>query len=146
MPELLNTTDPFAQELLEPRNLAVAGDNDKHYIRLANLSKKVVAAKAQLPPKYAEIGELLLNGTTKADIISELGTSYPTINKVAADPDVNDYLALVCQMRQLRGGPSLEQRKAMLWRIATDNEEEHPRTSILALDALNKQDGGLPEG
>ena len=29
----------------------------------------------------------------------------------------------------------------MLWRIATDNEEEQPRTSILALDALNKQDG-----
>lgn len=141
MEKELLTNDPFANDVLTSENLAIVGDNDPHYAHVTRLSRQIATAKLGLPNKYAEIGEMLLDGAKRASICHELKTTYATIGKVAAHQDTNYYLALVAQLRQVRQGPSLEQRAAMLWRIATKFEEDEPRTAIIAVDTLNKQSG-----
>jgi hypothetical protein len=44
-------------------------------------------------------------------------------------------------LQQLREGPNLEQRKRTLWEITQDNQHDEPKTSISAIQEMNRMDG-----
>jgi hypothetical protein len=135
------SVDPFASQILDESYLAVVGEGDPYYVALGRLSVQMAALRSRIPLKYYNIATDLLAGLSKVDVIKKRSTTYPTITKAMADGNVRDFIALQIKATRLRAGPGMDARSAMLWRIASDNEAEAPRTSIIAIDTLNKQDG-----
>jgi hypothetical protein len=135
------TSDPYEQGILTEDELDLVEPDDLYYREITQIHTKMSALSARLPYKRLAIIKALMLGAARTDIIRDLRTSYATINAALNDPECRTYAALMMRSTRLRKGPSLEARAALLWRIAIREEHEHPRTSIAAIDTLNKQEG-----
>jgi hypothetical protein len=135
------TADPFELEILNDTHLDTVEPLDPYYREVTHLQSKLASIRARTPHKRMAIVSALLRGEQKKEIIKSLRTSYTTINLAMKDVDCQNYVAAYMRSTRLRQGPTLEARGGMLWRIALREEITSPRTSIAAIDALNKQDG-----
>ena len=75
------------------------------------------------------------------EITRAITTSAQTITKAITSPKGLRLMSLLTQLTELRTGPALEARRAMLWRIAQRAELKQPTVTLKALDMLNKQAG-----
>jgi hypothetical protein len=136
------TADPFELEILtEDDHLDIVEPSDPYFREVTQLQAKLGNLRNRITSKRMTIVQALLRNESKASIVSTYRTSYATIAAALADPQCQEYAATYMRSYRLRQGPSMEARGGLLWRIALREEQDSPRTSIAAIDALNKQQG-----
>jgi hypothetical protein len=76
------------------------------------------------------------------DKIAELAgyTQPPPVKSWLRQPKYQDFVDILRQAYSLQTGPTIAQRKELLWHIALDNYEDKPAVAIRAVDVLNRMD------
>mgnify|MGYP001822279407 CR=1 FL=1 len=140
------TDDEIERQQLKATYVEPTSQSDPYHEEVQQLAQQLTTLSRAMPFKHRQIVEMFYRGHTKVQIIEKLHTSYPTINKVIESPKGVRLFALLAQMSELKGGPTMEARRAMVWRIAVRAEHRAPSVALKALDILNKQAGDyVPE-
>jgi hypothetical protein len=115
---------------------------DKFFKRLGLLKKHIMAATGELTrSRHLEVVRLHHIGKSTKEIGELTGyratSIYPILNSAPAER----LLALMQMLRLEEEGPLDMQRKALLWRIAVDNEKDKPDSAIRAVGEINRMNG-----
>lgn len=132
-----------AQEYLPPEILLddYHPSNQQYFQNLRSLEQCLVAASQDAGPRYTQVAKLKMRGTPNTEIAAELNLAAPTITNILKHKKTKKISALMYYLQNLREGPNLDQRKRTLWEICVDNKELDPKTSIAALQEMNRMDG-----
>lgn len=114
---------------------------DPFHNTIDQLATQVATLARAIPPGHRKAIELYHQGRTKAEITRQTRITHATITKALHSPKGLQLMSLLEQIQQLRKGPSLEARRAMLWRIALRAEQHKPSVALSAIDTLEKQAG-----
>tara|TARA_R110002020_G_scaffold170207_2_gene359578 strand:- start:10959 stop:11489 length:531 start_codon:yes stop_codon:yes gene_type:complete len=109
--------------------------------RLATLITRASNLSYRIPPRQRLAIKLFATGSTPQQIHSEHEISPATTNRAIDSAKGRQLLSIYNQIEELKGGPTLAQRRDLLWRIATTAELNAPNTAIRAADVLNRQAG-----
>jgi hypothetical protein len=114
--------------------------NDAYSKELAQAQAHIVHLTTKMKPKNVQIVKERHKGHTSKQISIDLKTSPAQVAKIMQS-ELGQKLqrALIEYQMQLEG-PTLNTRQGMLWRIATDNEEDTPKVTISALGEMRAQD------
>jgi|TARA_R110000787_G_scaffold72134_1_gene160864 hypothetical protein len=115
--------------------------NQQYFQNLKTLEKALVAASQDAGAKYTAIAKLHHRGMRNKDIAEEIQCHAQTVGKALKSAKVKKINTLLFYLASLRDGPNLDQRKRTLWEIAVDSKELDPKTSIAALQEMNRMDG-----
>ena len=125
-----------------------AGVNDQYhptsdqYLRsIHRVQKAIVQQSSKLTPTQVKIAKLHHRGEKNVAIAREIERSPVTVSKALALGAVQTLIALLQHYQIAVDGPQEAVRRAMLWRIATDNEVPAPKTAIAAVVELNRMAG-----
>lgn len=135
------TKDPFEQEILRAEYATPLEDDCEHDAATRVLLLNLAAVQKKLKARHMDWGRQFLSGKNPSKIAEAAGVTYQAVHVALKTPKMQSFLQMVGQLQRLEAGPSLVQRKGMLWRIAKREEEDDPRTAIAALDLINKQEG-----
>jgi hypothetical protein len=131
--------DDFERMELSGRYHEETSQSDPGSHEMAILSRRMAVMAMNMKPKHRSILAYYFRGHSKTDIAKRLHTSYPTIATVLHSDVGLRYMNLLFKVDELKSGPTLEARRAMLWRIAKRTELSKPTTAMKAIDILNKQ-------
>lgn len=117
--------------------------DDPHSVMTRDLAIAVERARAALPYKRRLFLEYHFKGyaTKKACELAGLASAgnIPARIKDRESPEFN-YLTQLRLVYALRMGPTIEQRKTLLWSIALRHKDKAPSAAIKAVDTLNRMD------
>lgn len=138
--------DEFTEDDLERQELRASyidpsSYSDEFSREVERLSTQLATLSRSLPQKQRRAAELYFRGKSRKEIADETGANYQTVCNALHNPKSLQVLQLLTQLNELKGGPSLEARRAMLWRIATRAEHKAPGIAMKAIDTLEKQAG-----
>jgi len=123
--------------LLDPYN----PKNDRYYQGLDDVRRRIAHQKSQMKPKQVTAVKLALSGLSGVRIAEKIKVSSNTVSKWLNSPAAIRLGTLLDTLNAYLDGPNKEHRKHMLWRIAVDNEELRPSTTISAVQEINKMSG-----
>ena len=112
--------------------------NDEFKRTVVTLQRRIHHLSAVLPPRYALTARLSLAPFTYVEIAKKVRFTPTTVSRLLKDDKVQELRRALIQLRNLLSGVSALEREQMLWRIALNNEEFNPRTSIAAISEMNK--------
>ena len=113
---------------------------DDYLQTLTQIQKAIVYASKQLKPTQVQMAKLHHKGSNFTEIAAAVGKAPTTVSKHLDKPEVQKLLSLLQYYEIALDGPSIAQRRNMLWRIAKNNEQVAPKTSISAIAEINKVD------
>jgi|TARA_R110000772_G_scaffold10671_8_gene33942 hypothetical protein len=115
--------------------------NTPFFKNLRQLEQALVAASHDAGARGTAIAKMHLRGMKNVDIAKEFDTTGDSISHTLHSKKVAKITSLLFYLQQLREGPNLEQRKRTLWEITQDNQHDEPKTSISAIQEMNRMDG-----
>lgn len=115
--------------------------NTTFFKNIRQLEQALVAASQAAGSATTTVAKMNLRGVTNADIADELGFKREKVARLLRSPEGKKLKTLLYYLQHLREGPNIEQRKRTLWEIAAKNQEEDPKTSISAIQEMNRMDG-----
>lgn len=125
-------------------DLVPADPDDPYYKALEHAHDVLFNLRKALPHKRAVAIQAHFEGCNGTEIARRAGYAKPppvaTWLKDKFSPLTKFYQQLH-RIHAIRSGPTVEQRKHMLWQIAKDNAKEAPTQSIKAIDVLNRMEG-----
>ena len=92
----------------------------------------------KMRPRHAMMVKVNMAEDNYAQTARRLKTTPSTVSKVCRSPDGIKLRQLLTHHNQLIAGVSAIEREQLLWRIALNNEDINPRTSISAIAEINK--------
>ena len=113
-------------------------ENDLYIKGVEHIQRQIMHAHSQLRTKQVNIIKSIFAGENYTSAAHIHGTSPQTVSKLVKSTNGLRLLNLLQYHLKLIEGPNEAQRRSMLWRIATREEENNPKTTITALEALNK--------
>ncbi len=113
---------------------------DKYIQHLREVQKAIVAQSLSMDKKLVVATKLHHRGQSFTDMAQEVGRTAQWVAKHIKTPPAQRLTALLAYYAEALDGPVEAQRRAMLWRIAVNNEEMQPKVSISALGEFNKMD------
>lgn len=102
------------------------------------IQRNIMHASAGLRPKHILMVKQSFSGARNVDIARSVGTTAVTVGRILNSEKGQKLLQLLNYHQIMLEGPNLAQRRSMLWRIASNEEAVDPKTSIKAVEALNK--------
>ena len=114
--------------------------NDEYLKKVRRIEQWLVYESTKVKPKHLAIIKAWAAGQKQKIIAEQQGISAQTVCRVVNTAQGQKIIALLAHLVQLLEGPQEAQRRAMLWRIAQDNELDSPRTAITAIEAINRMD------
>jgi hypothetical protein len=135
------TEDAIERQELEAQYIEPLTITDPHHTQVRQTSDQMAYLARSMPPRHRDIVVRYHKGETKAEITRAIKTAPQTITKAITSAKGLRLMSLLTQLTELRTGPALEARRAMLWRIAQRAELKQPTVTLKALDMLNKQAG-----
>ena len=141
MDEITTVNDIIPKELV---NDVYHPGNDPYMQVQKAVEAEIVDISMGMEPLHIEIAKMRVKGMSNKDIGKSLRKSQNTIAKIRKLPSVIRLESYLNELRRFNDGPSAEIRKAMLWRIAKDNEQKDPKEATKALAELNKMNA--PKG
>jgi hypothetical protein len=114
--------------------------NDRYYADMRHAENRVMAAQRQMKPKHVQIVKMHFAGWTNVKIAEQVGNTDVTVSRVIHTPAGQKLLQLLRYIQSAADGPSAAHRKAILYRIITDNEAKQPKVAITAIAEINKMD------
>lgn len=112
--------------------------NDTYIKAVEHVERQLVHASSLLRPKQVRMMKSVFTGMNYTETARFHGASAQHVSQTARSPYGARLLKLLQYHLQLLEGANLGQRRSMLWRIAQDNELLQPKTSIAAVESLNK--------
>lgn len=121
--EFLNTSHP---------------SNDKYMRSLTLIQRQIMSLTHQLRSKQVEILKSVFSGMNYAEASRANNTTGGTVSKLVKSPDGVALLNALQYHQAMIEGANVAQRRNMLWRIAVAGELKEPKTTISAVEALNR--------
>lgn len=116
--------------------------NNHDFFRQCESIKRMMVAQArEMKATHVQVAKLLVKGAPHKDIAEQINVVPATVSQIKAREDVQKLIALVHHMNALYEGPTMEHRKRMLYEIALDMQRAEPKTSISAIQEMNRMDG-----
>lgn len=112
--------------------------NDEFKRTLNSLKVQIRQMALAMRPRHAMMVKINLAEDSYAKTAQRLKTTAQTVSRVCNSPDGIKLKQLLIHHNQLISGVSAIEREQILWRIALNNEEINPRTSVSAIAEINK--------
>jgi hypothetical protein len=114
---------------------------DQYLQSIRRIQTAIVQHSSKLKPTQVTIAKLHHKGKNNTQIAEEVGKNPTTVAKTLKLREVQVLVGLLQHYTLAVDGPKEAVRRAMLWRIATDNEQVAPKTAIAAIAEINKMEG-----
>lgn len=111
--------------------------NDEFKRVTAALHRQINHLTLTMLPRHAMVARLAITNINKNDIAKKTRLSPQTVYTILKRPEVKRLMSAIVQLRAMYDGVSSIEREQLLWRIALNNEEFNPRTSIAAIAEIN---------
>ncbi len=105
---------------------------------LTLIQRQIMSLTHQLRSKQVDILKSVFSGMNYAETARANRTSAPTVSRLARSPQGIALLNALQYHQAMIEGANVAQRRNMLWRIAAANELKEPKTTISAVEAINK--------
>lgn len=128
--------------LLDPEH----PDNDRYFDALAHIKRAVMDAQQRLRPLQRHAVMLHRQGLKNTEIAKKLDLNDNTIGKYINSPEAQRLMRVMDHHQHQLDGPNFEHRKAILYRIALEQEKKQPKTTITAIQEINKMSGVYQDG
>ena len=112
--------------------------NDMYMRSLTLIQRQIMSLTHQLRSKQVDILKSVFSGMNYAETARANRTSAPTVSRLARSPQGIALLNALQYHQAMIEGANVAQRRNMLWRIAAANELKEPKTTISAVEAINK--------
>ena len=121
--------------------------NDTLAITKRNILREVRAATINLSPRFVSaVTSVIMAGESYTSASRRYRMSSQALSNCIRNTKYGNALAQALnRLKSLDEGTKYEQREAMLWRIAVDNEKADPRTTISALAEINRSKADTPD-
>lgn len=116
-------------------------NNTSYYQQHNMLKRLIVAQSSKMKALYVKVAKGVMKAIKNKDIALELNLEPTTISNIKHRDDVKELINLLYHLQALHEGPSIESRKRLLFEITIDNKEAEPKTSIAAIQEMNRMDG-----
>jgi hypothetical protein len=113
-------------------------ENDSYMQAIEHVQRQIMHQSSLLRPKQVQMLKMVFAGKSYTEVAKAVGSSQQTVSKIARGELGGRLLNLLQYHMGLIEGPNQAQRRNMMWRIATANEFVDPKTSMKALDSLEK--------
>lgn len=113
-------------------------ENDDYMVAIERIQRKIMHASSLLRTKQVNIIKSVFSGQSYVEAAFNNQCHPITASKVAHSTNGQRLLSLLQYHLKLLEGPNEALRRNMLWRIAVKEETPNPKTSITAIEALNK--------
>ena len=135
------------EELLPPEALLDPDhpNNDPYIQNVKCLERLITAQVKQFTPRQLQIVRMFNAGQKPKDIALQLKCSRQMVYAHTTSDKGKRLISLMRRHLAAVEGPNTAQRRAMVWRIAKDNEQDNPKTSIQAINTLNDMEKYLYE-
>ena len=111
------------------------------YIKdLKVVQQQIVDQSLAMDKKTVLAAKAYHTGKNYTDIAKAIGRSAQWSAKAIKTEPAQRLIALLAYYQEAVDGPNEAQRRAMAWRIAVANEHNQPKTSLAALETMNKMD------
>jgi hypothetical protein len=128
-------------------------ENDQYMQAVEHVQRQIMHQTTLLRSKQVNILKSVFAGNNFTQAARENHCVPQTVSKLVKSTNGLRLLNLLQYHLKLLEGPNEAQRRSMLWRIAVAEEKLAPKTSIQAIEALNKMhfqqhtiDNPLPNG
>jgi len=112
--------------------------NDEFKRTLQSLKLQIRQLSLRMRPRHAIMVKINMAEDNYTVTANRLKTTPSTVSKVCRSPDGVKLKNLLLHHNQLMSGVSAIEREQLLWRIALNNEDINPRTSVSAISEINK--------
>jgi hypothetical protein len=116
-------------------------DNQQFTKSKRSLEHLLVTQQAKCRPRHVRIAKDKHSGFPNIEIAKRNNVHTSTVQHVLKRKEVADLQYLLQRYDAHMSGPTLAHRKHEVWKIAHDNREDDPGTSLRAHDMLNKVEG-----
>ena len=113
-------------------------ENDQYMRAIEHVQGKIMFLTTMLRPKQVNMLKSVFAGESYTQTGQRHGAVPTTVSRLVHSKYGQQLLNMLQYHRQLVEGPNEAQRRNMLWRIAQNEEELAPKTSITAVAELNK--------
>jgi hypothetical protein len=113
-------------------------ENDSYMQAIEHVQRQIMHQSSLLRPKQVQMLKMVFAGKSYTEVAKAVGSSQQTVSKIARGELGGRLLNLLQYHMGLIEGPNQAQRRNMMWRIAAANEFVDPKTSMKALDSLEK--------
>jgi len=114
--------------------------NDEFARNNEQVKRMIMAHQSTMTPKHVQVVKLHHQGMTNVKVAEVVNFTPATVGNVLRRADARRLGDLLAYFEASLEGPSVALRKAMLHRIATDNEKTKPTVAIQAIAEQNKMD------
>ena len=119
--------------------------NEQFYADLAHIKRAVIAAQNKLRPMQRHAVLLHRQGLNNTEVAKKIDTTPVTVGKWLKSKEAVRYQAVMDHHQQMLDGPQFDHRKNILYRIALEQMKSQPKTSISAIQEINKMSGVYAE-
>lgn len=116
-------------------------ENDQYMQAVEHVQRQIMHQTTILRTKQVKILKTVFSGANYTEAAAKNQTTAPTVSRLVKSEAGQRLLNLLQYHLKLIEGPNEAQRRNMLWRIAVSEELIDPKTSIKAIEALNKMHG-----
>lgn len=115
--------------------------NTEFFRHLRHAERHLTNAAKKCKENHVIVAKLRFQGRSNVDIAEQIKVKPATVAQIANRDDVKELIGLMQHLSMLRDGPNHEHKKRFLWEIAVDSKELDPKTSISAVQEMNRMDG-----
>ncbi len=133
---------PYDEEVLEPEDMLAEGHpaNDQYLQNQKLMQQQIVDQSNRMTPVHVMIVKHHHTGLNNKAIAHKLGITPTTVSRVIKSPKGQRLKTLLAFYQHGIEGPTVAQRKNMLWRMAVKNEDDRPTVSKECIAELNRMD------
>ena len=106
-----------------------------------HLKQLMVAQEKACHYKHTRVAKAYHSGLSTKDNAERHQIKPTSVYGILQRPEVVALLDLMSHYAALWEGPTLQERKRMIWEIAVDNQKTDPRTTLQAHKELNVMEG-----
>lgn len=134
LPDIVLGMPPCVEAAADPYFPA----NDTFALQTNEIKAHILDVGAELESWQRKACRLYHEGKSQTEIVKTLKKGVATVRKCLKSTNGLLLLRLLNELDVYTEGPDESQRKAMLWRIAVDNEKVEPKEARGALAEINR--------
>lgn len=115
--------------------------NHDFMIDLEHMKKAIVSQALTMKEWHHQAVRRRMAGVSNLDIAEEFGVTPAAVSNVLNGEKALRLRQLLIHHQTALEGPSTALRKRMVWEIAVDNQKVEPKTTLSAIQELNRMEG-----
>lgn len=116
-------------------------ENQDFHQKTRRFKQLMVMQQAKCRPHHVQVAKQHHLGKRNSEIAHDLSLHPATVASILKRKEVIHLIDLLRLYGGHMSGPTMDHKRHILWRIAVDNEQADPKTTMQAIDQMNKMDG-----